>query len=154
MLQSVTAPIVVIYIPKTHGQIESFAFRITIIYQKANGESQSVGSFLGGQKQFPGNSLMTIFSEHSERVKIQLSFLCLVIHAGVIFSDMHLCGFDKCLAQFVQLTSIVTDGNTNNLVFIQSHHGVPITILRVLSLHKPGHHFPEIFKSIAGTTEI
>ena len=68
MLQSVAAPFVVIYISKSHGQIKSFAFRITIIYQKANGESQFVGSFLGGQKQFPGNSLMTIFGEHSEGV--------------------------------------------------------------------------------------
>ena len=68
MLQSVAAPFVVIYILKPHGQIESFAYWIAIIYQKANGESQSVGSFLGGQKQFPGNSLMTIFGEHSEGV--------------------------------------------------------------------------------------
>lgn len=154
MLQSVTAPIVVIYIPKTHGQIESFAFRITIIYQKANGESQSVGSFLGGQKQFPGNSLMTIFGEHCERIKIQLTFLCLVIHAGMIFSNIHLCGFDECPAQFAQLASIITDGNTDNLVFFQGHQSVPIAVLRVLTLNQLSHHISEIIKAITVTTEI
>ena len=80
--------------------------------------------------------MTTIFWQDGQRIKIEFTSLSLIIHAGMFLTDVFLGGLDECLPKFMQLTAIITDGNSYNLFISYCYQSIPVAVLRILAFYQ------------------